>query len=109
MKSWAPFLKSNRKEKMSSNDFRSVSIYESRNDEFRKLPTKLILTLPRFIPQKINTEHIYQEFGSLSTLSMDSSDVKSSPPYSQLIVAPQIITSINTEYKFSNRLCSVSC
>lgn len=72
----------NLKEKMSSNDFRSVSIYESRNDEYRKLPTKLILTLPRFIPQKINTEHIYQEFGSLSTLSMDSSDVKSSPPYS---------------------------
>lgn len=40
----------NLKEKMSSNDFRSVSIYESRNDEFIKLPTKLILTLPRFIP-----------------------------------------------------------
>ncbi|XP_052678554.1 E3 ubiquitin-protein ligase TRIM71-like [Crassostrea angulata] len=102
---------------LDSNDISRVSAYKSRNDEFRRLPPKLTVSLPSFTPQKINQEQLYQQFGSLSASSlekeehgytMESPGAESSPPDRPLIDVPRIITQINIEYGGFNPLTSVS-
>lgn len=98
-----------------SNDISLISTYQSRNFEFRKFPLKLIVTLPSSTPQEIIKGQIYQQFGCLSALclnteengyTMDSPGAESSPPYRPLIDVTTIITNIYTGYKV---LCMVSC
>eukprot|EP00105_Crassostrea_gigas_P029811 XP_011451866.1 PREDICTED: tripartite motif-containing protein 2 [Crassostrea gigas] len=106
------------KKLLKSNDVSLVSAYKSRNTDFRKLPPKLTVSLPRFTPQKINKEQIYQQIGSLSALyinteehfyTMDFPGAEFSSPDRPFIDVPQIITDINTDYGESNALRSVSC
>lgn len=109
------------KKLLDSNDVVSiVTEYKSRNAEFRKLPPKRIVSLPRFIPQKINKDQLNQQFGSLSASSIETvkdfypketPGAESSPsdrPSRKLSAVPHIITEIITEYE-PYKLNSVSC
>ncbi|XP_052710964.1 uncharacterized protein LOC128185403 [Crassostrea angulata] len=103
---------------LNSADVNNVSTYKSRNAEFRRLPPKIEVSLPIFIPQKINKELIFQQFGSLSELTiktdeygyqLDNLNAMSHLPGRPLTDEPMIISEINTEYGHSNNLHSVSC
>nr|XP_034335376.1 E3 ubiquitin-protein ligase TRIM71-like [Crassostrea gigas] len=106
------------KKLLDSSDVSRVSAYKSRIAEFRGLPPKLTVSLPNFIPQKINPEQLYQQFGSLSAFSitteehgysMETSEAGSSP-LKPLLDEPRIISTIQTQYgRLFSCLYSVIC
>ena len=92
-----------------------VSKYQSRIEEFRKLPHKLKISLPTFQPVKVNREQIMKQFGSIIPLSLETEEqgytvqspgAKSSPHDRPLLDVPQLITELDTAYKY---LFGVSC
>nr|XP_022308936.1 uncharacterized protein LOC111114765 [Crassostrea virginica] len=101
---------------LDTSDVGLVSKYRSRIAEFRKLPHKLKISLPNFLPQRINREELLKQFGSLSRLSIETEEqgytvpspgAKSSPPARPLLDVPRLITDIpTTGYE---RLFNVSC
>ena len=96
---------------LESNDLSLISSYKSRNNEFRRLPPKVRVTLPSFSPQKIHTEQLRQMLGSLSSLSINTEEhggtmTSADAPVQPLIDDPRFTATIDTEY---NYLLSVSC
>ncbi|XP_052677144.1 tripartite motif-containing protein 2-like isoform X1 [Crassostrea angulata] len=99
------------KKLLDTNDASLVAAYKSRNAKFRRLPPKLKVSLPRFIPRGFNKEL----FGSLTALSLIkeercsiiNSPVAGSSILDKLLIdAPRIIAKVKTEVKF---LGSVAC
>lgn len=89
---------------MNSSDVRLVSAYESRNAEFRILPSKLVVTLPKFTPEKINTEYLKQQLGYLSSLSIEIEE-RGLAKYKPLIDVPLINAKIQTEKNVKSVAC----
>ncbi|XP_062567337.1 E3 ubiquitin-protein ligase TRIM71-like [Saccostrea cucullata] len=105
----------NLKKILDSNDVSLTSVYKSRNAEFRSLPPRVNVSLPRFSPHQINTEQLHQMFGFLSALSitteehgytMKTPEAVSCPPVKPLLNEPELITTINTGF---GALHSVTC
>nr|XP_022310756.1 tripartite motif-containing protein 2-like [Crassostrea virginica] len=101
---------------LDTSDVGLVSKYRSRIAELRKLPHKLKISLPNFLPQKINREELMKQFGSLEPLSIKTEEqsytvpspgAESSPPDRPLLDVPRLITDIPTTGY--DHLRNVSC
>eukprot|EP00105_Crassostrea_gigas_P014845 XP_011431658.1 PREDICTED: E3 ubiquitin-protein ligase TRIM71 [Crassostrea gigas] len=97
---------------VNSDDVGLVSAYKSRNAEFRRLPPKLTVTLPSFSPQRIDKHQMFEHFGSLSELYIETEEhnytlgTEHSPAERSLLDVPLMVTEINTDYKYAR---DVSC
>ena len=104
---------------LDSNDICHVSGFRSRNAEFKILPSKLRVSLPKFTPRTINRWQLYQNFGSLSDLaiqkedqgdSLQASEAASPSPTNLLIDNPHILKMFKTDYEGTFvKLSSISC
>lgn len=102
---------------LDSNDIFKVFQYKGGNNEFRKFPNNLKVSVPTFTPGPINTESICQQIGSLSEFSITTvedftlktleSELNSLKP---LLNHPQKIATLKRHFDgWFNCLCSVTC
>ncbi|XP_062593873.1 uncharacterized protein LOC134255369 [Saccostrea cucullata] len=92
-----------------SNEVSMTVEYSSKIKDFRKLPPKVIVSLPLFSPKSKDTEQLYALFGSLTPISTKTEEngyKLKKPPRRELLKEPELITSIETGYK---ELRSVTC
>uniref|UniRef100_K1QVW9 B box-type domain-containing protein n=1 Tax=Magallana gigas TaxID=29159 RepID=K1QVW9_MAGGI len=78
--------------------------YSSKIREFSKLPPKVQVTLPTFIPKPIDREKLYSLFGQITPLSTASEENVSSPNQPNTLVRelldePELVTTIQTGYQ----------
>lgn len=106
------------KRRIGSFDFYFVSLYKSRNSEFRSLPSQTKSSLPSFTPRQIERIYIKQQFGILSPLPttqlgndalMNYQGSVSSLPDRPFIDEPRIITDLESDFCEENRLRTVCC
>lgn len=100
------------KKLLASTDINLVSAYNSKNAEFTRLSAKLKVSLPNFTSKNIDTERLFDQFGSLSAycITTEEPEKSGSSSLKPLRSVPQIITSINTQYKGHLKwLNSISC
>ncbi|XP_052681105.1 uncharacterized protein LOC128161754 [Crassostrea angulata] len=94
-----------------STEVSSTIEYSSKVREFSKLPPKVKVTMPTFIPKPIDREKLYILFGEISPLSTATEDnvLSLNQPNTsvrELLDEPKLVTTIQTGYK---NLCSVTC
>uniref|UniRef100_K1RIG0 Tripartite motif-containing protein 3 n=1 Tax=Magallana gigas TaxID=29159 RepID=K1RIG0_MAGGI len=85
--------------------------YSSKIREFSKLPPKVQVSLPTFIPKPIDHEKLYSLFGQITPLSTATEENvlllnKPNTSVRELLDEPEIVTTIQTGHK---TLCSVTC
>ncbi|XP_052677674.1 uncharacterized protein LOC128158755 [Crassostrea angulata] len=94
-----------------STEVSSTIEYSSKIREFRKLPPKVKVTLPTFIPKPIDSEKLYSLFGQITPLSTATEEYVLSlnqPKTSvrELLDEPKLVATIQTGHK---KLRSVTC
>ncbi|XP_061165282.1 tripartite motif-containing protein 2-like [Saccostrea echinata] len=103
-----------------TNDMSKLFSVTSNVHTYRNLPHKIMPTLPKFIPGKIQGEELSKLYGALSSSSLTSDkhgysmkttqkspEAGSSPPVKQLLDQPETVTTIdNTGYEY---LYNVAC
>ncbi|XP_062578771.1 uncharacterized protein LOC134240725 [Saccostrea cucullata] len=94
----------NLKEIEESNDVFMTIEYSSRNEEFSKLPPKVLVSLPMFNAKPVDREQLYKLFGSLAPLSTITEKngykmKKLERSSGRLLEEPELITSIDTGYE----------
>ncbi|XP_061166023.1 uncharacterized protein LOC133174944 [Saccostrea echinata] len=103
-----------------TNDLSKLFSVTSNVHTYRNLPYKIMPSLPKFIPGKIQGEELNKMFGVLSSsyLTSDkhgysmktpqkSPEAGSSPPVKQLLDEPETVTNIDTGYR--DNLYNVAC
>ncbi|XP_048754437.2 uncharacterized protein LOC125665698 [Ostrea edulis] len=77
----------------------SVTIkYRSKNNELRKLPPRVRVSLPIFSPSAMHSEQVYKSLGSLIPLSF-TTDENGYTLNKELMDKPKVVSAINTGYK----------
>lgn len=101
---------------MHSNAIYYVNTYKSRTVDFKRLPPKLVVSIPKFSFQRIDREKLFKQFGSLTAFSIkteerkpigvESSRTASSSINRPLLLKPQTLATIETGY---DHLHDVTC
>nr|XP_034309272.1 uncharacterized protein LOC117683680 [Crassostrea gigas] len=78
--------------------------YSSKIVEFSKLPPKVKVTLPTFIPKPLDHENLYSLFGQIIPLSTATEESvlslnEPSTPLSRILDEPELIATIHTGYE----------
>nr|XP_022288806.1 uncharacterized protein LOC111100921 [Crassostrea virginica]XP_022288807.1 uncharacterized protein LOC111100921 [Crassostrea virginica]XP_022288808.1 uncharacterized protein LOC111100921 [Crassostrea virginica] len=94
-----------------SNEVTSTIHYSSKNQEFSKLPPKVLVSMPKFIPKPIEKEELCSLIGKLTPLSTTLEErvftaKKPNTSVRELLDVPEVLNTIKTGHE---RLCSVTC
>ncbi|XP_022295770.2 uncharacterized protein LOC111105703 [Crassostrea virginica] len=94
-----------------SNEVSPTIHYSSKNEEFRKLPPKVNVSIPGFIPKEIGIEELFVLIGKLTTLSTTLEErvfttKKPNTSVRELLDEPEVLNTIKTGY---GDLRSVTC
>nr|XP_022299235.1 LOW QUALITY PROTEIN: uncharacterized protein LOC111108041 [Crassostrea virginica] len=94
-----------------SNEVSKTIHFSSKNEEFSKLPPKVIASMPKFIPKQIKREELCGLIGKLTPLSTTLEDRVFSPKkpntsVRELLDEPKFLNTIKTGHQY---LRSVTC
>ncbi|XP_078335527.1 uncharacterized protein LOC144626239 [Crassostrea virginica] len=94
-----------------SNEVTPTIHYSSKNQEFSKLPPKVIVSMPKFIPKPIEKEDLCRLIGKLTPLSTTLEErvftaKKPNASVRELLDQPKVVNTIKTGHE---ELLSVTC
>ncbi|XP_078339251.1 uncharacterized protein LOC111108040 [Crassostrea virginica] len=94
-----------------SNEVSKTINFSSKNEEFSKIPPKVIASMPKFIPKQIEREELCSLIGKLTPLSIILeervfTEKKPNTSVRELLDQPEILNTIKTGHK---NLRSVTC
>nr|XP_022296341.1 uncharacterized protein LOC111106104 [Crassostrea virginica]XP_022296343.1 uncharacterized protein LOC111106104 [Crassostrea virginica] len=98
-------------ERGESNEVSATISYSCKTDEFSKLPPKVLLSMPKFIPNQIKREEFCSLIGKLSPLSTKLEErvftaKKLNTSGRELLDEPEVLNTIKTGHQY---LCNVTC
>nr|XP_022288809.1 uncharacterized protein LOC111100922 [Crassostrea virginica] len=94
-----------------SNEVTPTIQYSSKNQEFSKLPPKVIVSMPKYIPKPIEKEELCSLIGKLTPLSTTLEErvftsKKPNTSVRELLDEPEVVNTIKTGHE---KLLSVTC
>nr|XP_022300399.1 uncharacterized protein LOC111108663 isoform X2 [Crassostrea virginica]XP_022300400.1 uncharacterized protein LOC111108663 isoform X2 [Crassostrea virginica] len=94
-----------------SNEVSPTIRYSSKNEEFSKLPPKVNVSIPKFIPKQIEREALRNLIGKITPLSTTLEErvftaKKPNTSVRELLDEPEVLNTINTGHQY---LHSVTC
>ncbi|XP_061168258.1 uncharacterized protein LOC133177186 [Saccostrea echinata] len=103
-----------------SNDLSILFNAKFNVDRYKKLPQKIVSSIPKFMPGKIQEKELHRMFGALTQSSLNSNgcyysmktpqkspEAGSSPPVKQLLDQPVTVNTLDTGYQYN--LYKVAC